>query len=384
MRARPLPLLTLVLCLMASLACAQTAVFETKAKQAYLIDAETGTVLFSKDENIPVPPASLVKLMTMEVVFDALARAELTLDTTYTVSEHAWRTGGAPSGTSTMFAALKSGVRIGDLIQGVVVQLANDACIILAEGMSGSEGAFAERMTKRARMLGLSISTFSNPTGLPDPGNTVTMRELVMLARHIQTRYPNFYRLYSQADFEWNKIRQRNRNPLIAANIGVDGLGTGFAAGYGFSIVTSMQKDGKRVFLAMGGLSSDKERIEETRKILDWAMSAFQKKTVFAKGDIIGEASVYGGAAASVPLVTSGPVDVLVPVNNPDRLSARVIYKWPLRVPVASGQTVGTLKIWSGERLLREIPVETAAAVEPGTLTSRSLDALQELLFFWL
>jgi len=384
MRARPHHLLTLVLCLVTSLAFAQAPAFETKAKQVYLIDAETGTVLFSKDENRPVPPASLTKLMTMEVVFDALTRAEVNLDTGYIVSEHAWRTGGAPSGTSTMFAALKSSVPIRDLIQGVVVQLANDACIILAEGMAGSEDAFAERMTKRARELGLSVSTFSNPTGLPDPGNRVTMRELVTLARHIQKTYPNFYPLYAQVDFEWNKIRQRNRNPLIAANIGVDGLGTGFAEGYGFSIVTSLQKDGKRVFLAMGGLTTDKERTEETRKILDWAMSAFQKKTVFAKGDIIGEASVYGGAAAAVPLVTGGAVDVLVPVNNPDRLSARVVYQWPIRVPVVSGQTVGTLKIWSGERLLREIPVETAAAVESGSLTSRSLDALQELLFFWL
>ncbi len=384
MRTWPLHLLTVALCIMAPFAWAQAPVFETKAKQAYLIDAETGTVLFSKDENTRIPPASLAKLMTMEVVFDALTRAEVSVDTAYTVSEHAWRTGGAPSGTSTMFAALKSSVRIGDLIQGVVVQLANDGCIILAEGMAGSEEAFAERMIKRARALGLSASTFKNPTGLPDPGNMVTVRELVMLARHIQTAYPDFYRLYAQADFEWNKIRQRNRNPLISANIGVDGLGTGFAEGYGFSIVTSMQKDGKRIFLAMGGLASDKERIEETRKILDWAMNAFQKKTVFAKGDIIGEASVYGGAVSSVPLVTSGAVEVLVPVNNPDRLSAKVVYKWPLRVPVSPGQTVGTLKIWNGERLLREIPVETAAAVEPGTLTSRSIDALQELLFFWL
>ncbi|OJF91054.1 D-alanyl-D-alanine carboxypeptidase family protein [Pararhizobium antarcticum] len=384
MRARPHYLLTVFLCLMSSLAGAQAPAFETKAKQAYLIDSETGTVLFSKDENTPVPPASLTKLMTMEVVFDALTRADVTLDTSYTVSEHAWRTGGAPSGTSTMFAALKSSVRVGDLIQGVVVHLANDACIILAEGMAGSESAFAERMMKRARGLGLTVSSFSNPTGLPDPGNTVTMRELVTLARHIQSSYPNFYPLYSQADFEWNKIRQRNRNPLIAANIGVDGLGTGFAEGYGFSSVTSLHKDGKRVFLAMGGLASDKERTEEARKILDWAMNAFQKKTVFAKGDIIGEASVYGGAEASVPLVTSGPVEVLVPVNNPERLRAHVVYQWPLRVPVASGQRVGSLKIWNGERLLREIPVETAAAVKPGSLTSRSLDALQELLFFWL
>ncbi|OBZ94172.1 D-alanyl-D-alanine carboxypeptidase [Pararhizobium polonicum] len=370
------------------LACAPLAAraqaFETKAKQAYLIDAGTGTVLFSKDENAPVPPASLAKLMTMEVVFDAIGRNELTLDTQFPVSEHAWRTGGAPSGTSTMFAALKSRVPVADLIQGVTVLLANDACIILAEGMTGSEEAFAKRMTDRARELGLSASVFHNATGLPDPANSVTMRDMALLARHIQTSYPDLFRYYSQAEFEWNKIRQRNRIPLISANIGVDGFATGFAEGFGYSIVTTMQRDGRRVFLALGGLASDKERIEETRKILDWSMTAFERKRLFEAGDTVGEASVYGGAASHVPLVTREAVDVLVPVNNPDRLSARVVYRWPLAMPVEAGVKAGTLTIWSGNRLLREIPVETAAAVGEGSLTSRALDALQELLFFWL
>jgi D-alanyl-D-alanine carboxypeptidase (penicillin-binding protein 5/6) len=370
------------------LACAPLAAraqaFETKAKQAYLIDAGTGTVLFSKDENAPVPPASLAKLMTMEVVFDAIGRNELTLDTQFPVSEHAWRTGGAPSGTSTMFAALKSRVPVADLIQGVTVLLANDACIILAEGMTGSEEAFAKRMTDRARELGLSASVFHNATGLPDPANSVTMRDMALLARHIQTSYPDLFRYYSQAEFEWNKIRQRNRIPLISANIGVDGFATGFAEGFGYSIVTTMQKDGRRVFLALGGLASDKERIEETRKILDWSMTAFERKRLFEAGDTVGEVSVYGGTASHVPLVTREAVDVLVPVNNPDRLSARVVYRWPLAMPVEAGLKAGTLTIWSGNRLLREIPVETAAAVGEGSLTSRALDALQELLFFWL
>lgn len=375
--------ISLVLLVCAPLA-ARAQAFETKAKQAYLIDAGTGTVLFSKDENTPVPPASLAKLMTMDVVFDAIGKNELTLDTQFPVSEHAWRTGGAPSGTSTMFAALKSRVPVADLIQGVTVLLANDACIILAEGMTGSEEAFAKRMTDRGRELGLSASVFHNATGLPDPANTVTMRDMALLARHIQTSYPNLFSYYSQAEFEWNKIRQRNRIPLISGNIGVDGFATGFAEGFGYSIVTTMQKDGRRVFLALGGLASDKERIEETRKILDWSMTAFERKRLFEAGDTVGEASVYGGTASHVPLVTREAVDVLVPVNNPDRLSARVVYRWPLAMPVEAGLKAGTLMIWSGNRLLREIPVETAAAVGEGSLTSRALDALQELLFFWL
>jgi D-alanyl-D-alanine carboxypeptidase (penicillin-binding protein 5/6) len=378
-----LVLFSLVLMVCAPLA-AWAQAFETKATQVYLIDAETGTVLFAKGENAVVPPASLAKLMTMEVVFDAIRKNELTLDTEFPVSEHAWRTGGAPSGTATMFAALKSRVRVVDLIQGVTVQLANDACIILAEGMTGSEEAFAKRMTGRARELGLAASVFHNSTGLPDPQNKTTMRDMALLAQHIQANYPDLFKYYSQTEFEWNKILQRNRTPLIAANIGVDGFATGFAEGFGFGMVATMQRDGRRVFLALGGLATDKERVEETRKILDWSMTAFERKRLFEAGDSVGEASVYGGAVSHVQLVTANAVDVLVPVNNPERLSAKVIYRWPLKMPVEAGQQAGTLKIWSGERLLREVPVETSATVGQGSLSTRAVDALQELLFFWL
>ena len=376
-------LFSLVLIVCAPLS-AQAQAFETKAKQVYLIDAETGTVLFAKDENAVVPPASLAKLMTMEVVFDAIRKNELTLDTEFPVSEHAWRTGGAPSGTSTMFAALKSRVRVVDLIQGVTVQLANDACIILAEGMTGSEEAFAKRMTDRARELGLTGSVFHNATGLPDPQNKTNMRDMALLAQHIRANYPDLFKYYSQTEFEWNKILQRNRTPLISANVGVDGFATGFAEGFGFGMVATMQKDTRRVFLALGGLATDKERVEETRKILDWSMTAFERKRLFEAGDSVGEASVYGGAVSHVQLVTANAVDVLVPVNNPERLSAKVVYRWPLAMPVEAGKQAGTLKIWSGERLLREVPVETNAAVVQGSLSTRAVDALQELLFFWL
>lgn len=384
MRARLFSVFTFFALLVCTPWAVQAQAFETKAKQAYLIDAETGTVLFAKDENAPVPPASLAKLMAAEVVFEAIRKSDLTLDTEFPVSEHAWRTGGAPSGTSTMFAALKSRVRVADLLQGVAVQFANDACIILAEGIAGSEDAFAARMTQRARDLGLSASAFHNATGLPNPQNTVTMRDMTLLARHIHTSYPEFFRYYSQPEFEWNKILQRNRNPLISANIGVDGYVTGFAEGFGYSMVATMRRDGRRVFLALGGLATDKERIEETRKVLDWSMTAFEKKRLFEAGDAVGEASVYGGAVSHVALVTRDAVDVLVPVNNPDRLSAKVIYRWPLTVPLEAGRHAGTLRIWSGTRLLREVPVETGAAVGEGSLTSRATDALQELLFFWL
>ena len=361
-----------------------TAGLQTKARQIYMIEAVTGTVLLAQNENEPIPPASLAKLMTMDVVFDAIAKGEMSRDTQFPVSENAWRTGGAPSRTATMFAALKSSIRVEDLIKGVVVQNANDACIVLAEGMAGSDAAFGARMTKRALELGMTQSMFVNSTGLPDAANKTTVHDLVTLSKHLQETYPDFYPLYVQPEFQWNKITQRNRNPLLGLNIGVDGLATGFAEGQGFSIASSINREGKRFFLAMGGLASDKERLEESRKVLEWALSSFENKRLFADGDVIGEASVYGGTGASVGLVAKTPIDVFVPTNNPDKLSARISYRWPLTAPVDAGYQAGTLKIFSGERLLREVPLFTASAIGQGGLPSRALDALTELMLFWL
>lgn len=283
-----------------------------------------------------------------------------------------------------MFAALKSQVRVEDLVRGVIVQFANDACIILAEGMAGSETAFAERMTKEARELGLEQATFANATGLPNPENKVTMRELVRLARHLQTTYPDRMGYYLEPEFEWNKIKQRNKNPLLALNIGVTGFVTGFSEGDGYSVVAAVNRDGKHLLLALGGMESDKMRIDESRRIIEWALSSFARRTLFKKGETIADASVYGGDTSTVPLVAGEQVDVFLPKDNSQRLVARVVYKWPLRAPVEPGQTVGTLKIWNDKQLLREVPVATAGTVGVGTLRSRAMDALIELFFFWI
>ncbi|MGQ3215179.1 D-alanyl-D-alanine carboxypeptidase family protein [Shinella sp.] len=378
----------IVLLSFSSIAHAQSAApqagFDVKAKQVYLIEAETGTVLFARAEDETVPAASLAKLMTMATVFKALAGGEITLDTQFPVTEHAWRTGGAPSRTSTMFAALKSNVRVEDLVRGVIVQFANDACIILGEGIAGSETAFAERMTQEARALGLQKSAFANATGLPDPANKVTMREMVQLARHLQTTYPDYMRYYLEPEFEWNKIKQRNRNPLLTLNIGVTGFVTGFSEEGGYSIVAAVNRDGKHLVLAMGGMENDKVRIEETRRIIEWALSSFERRTLFKEGEAIADASVYGGDASSVPLVAGEQVDVFLPKDNSQKLVARVVYTWPVRAPVEPGQAIGTLKIWNDKQLLREVPVETAGSVGVGALRSRALDALIELFFFWI
>ncbi|MBX3577920.1 MAG: D-alanyl-D-alanine carboxypeptidase [Rhizobiaceae bacterium] len=380
-------LLRLLACFTIFLSLAGTAAaqgFDTRAKQAFMIDADTGTVLFIKDADKLIPPASLGKLMTMEIVFSMLKSGQLTLDHTFAVSENAWRKGGATSGGSTMFAELKSSIRVEDLIQGVVVQSANDGCIILAEGISGSEQNFAELMTKRARELGMTKSVFKNSTGLPADGQVVTVRELAMLAQHIWKEYPEYYKYYSQLQFTWNNITQNNRNPLLAMGIGADGMKTGYTAETGYAIVGSVNRDGRRVFAAMSGMATERERAEEGRKLLEWGIRGFEANALFAANEEIGEAKVYGGEKGSVMLKAKGPISILIPSSNRDRLIARIVYKGPLVAPVEAGTPVGSLKVWVGELLTQETPLFAAEDVGVGTLYQRALDAIGELMIGWL
>lgn len=363
---------------------AQAQLFETKAQEGFMIDAETGTILFSKNPDKLIPPASLAKLMTMEVVFNAIKSGRLSLDDQFHVSENAWRTGGAASGGSTMFAALGSSIRLEDLIKGVIIQSANDGCIIIAEGMAGSEANFAQLMTERARALGLTQSVFKNSTGLPADGQFVTVRELVQLAVHIWRQYPEFYRYYSQPDFTWNKITQRNRNPLLRMDIGADGLKTGYTEESGYSIVGSAERDGTRLFMALSGMTSESQRAEEARKILDWGMRAFDRTDLFADGESVGEAKVYGGTKSGVALKAKGPVAIFVPITNRDRLIARIVYDGPVEAPVEEGTEIGKLRVWIGDTLSQETPLYAAETVEKGALHQRALDAVEELMIGWI
>jgi D-alanyl-D-alanine carboxypeptidase (penicillin-binding protein 5/6) len=362
---------------------AQDALFDTKAKQALMVEDQTGTVLYAKSPETLIEPAALAKLMTMEVVFHELRAGKIELTTQYTVSENAWRTGGAPSGGSTMFAKLKSSISVGDLIQGVIVQSANDGCIILAEGIAGSEEKFAEMMNARAKELGLNNSNFVNSTGLPDPKQRISLADLVALARHIRRTYPEFYHTYAQDNFTWNNIFQRNRNPLLRLDIGANGMGTGYTEQSGFGIVGATEHGGRRYVVALSGLASDKERAEEAKRIFEWAYQAFEEIDIFAAGETIGEASIFGGTKSSVPLKAQEKVSLLVPVANRDRLKAHIVYKGPLVAPVTAGEEAGVLRIWIGEELVQETPVYTAEAVETGDLMKRTLDAVLELTTGW-
>jgi D-alanyl-D-alanine carboxypeptidase (penicillin-binding protein 5/6) len=362
----------------------QSQLFETRAKQVMMIDADTGTILYSKDADKLIPPASLAKLMTMEVVFHALRVGRLTMDDKFAVSKNAWSKGGAKSGGSTMFAKVNSEIRVEDLIKGVIVMSANDACITIAEGMAGTEENFAAMMTERARQIGLTKSVFKNSNGLPAEGQVVTMRELVTLARHIWKEYPEYYRFYSLREFTWNKITQPNRNPLLAMEIGADGMKTGFTDASGYAIVGSVQRDGNRVFAAMSGMQSEQERAEESRKLLEWGLRAFEKTQLFAADEIIGEAQVFGGAKSGVALKAKGPISIFIPLTNTDRLVARIVYRGPVTAPVKEGTPVGVLRVWIGDEMSQETPLYAAESVELGSLQQRALDAMGELMVGWL
>ncbi len=363
---------------------ANAQLYQTPAKQALLLDADTGTVLFGKDADTRIPPASLAKLMTMEVVFHQLKNGKLTLEDKFFVSENAWRTGGANSGGSTMFAKLNSEIRLEDLIKGVIVQSANDGCIIIAEGLAGSEAAFAGLMNERARALGLSGSYFTNSTGLPDENQYVSIRDLAKLAQHMISEYPQYYKYYNEPGFEWNKIFQRNRNPLLKMDIGADGMKTGFTEASGYAIVGTAKRGSQRLITVLSGMTSKRQRAEESRKILDWGFRAFEKLSLFEDGEIIGQANVYGGVTSGVNVTGKGPVEMYLPIGNRDKLKARIVYEGPLLPPVEAGSRVATLKVWIGDELSQETPLYAAETVEKGGLQRQAVDALKELLFGWL
>ncbi|MCI0599503.1 MAG: D-alanyl-D-alanine carboxypeptidase [Beijerinckiaceae bacterium] len=350
--------------------------FQTSAPQAILIDSATRSVLFEKDADALVVPASTAKIMTAELVFHELSLGHLKLDDQFVISETAWRLGGAPSGGSSMFAALNSSITIGDLVRGLVIVSGNDAAIALAEGIAGSEGAFATLMTKRARELGFEHSTFTNSWGRGDPEQRVSPREMVALANHIIHTYPDFYKYFSEKDFAWGKIKQPNRNKLLNMDLGADGLKTGYIdrdSGYG--IVASAVQNGQRLILALYGCRTEKERTEEARKILLWGFRSFDSRTIFQAGETVGAAKVFGGTSSQVPLVANGEVRILVPRTSTDKFTGRIVYTGPITAPVEAGSEVARLKVFRGTEQVLDLPLKTAAAVEQGSLPDRAMDA---------
>ncbi len=350
------------------------------APHAILVDAENGAVLYERDTDKLIFPASLAKLMTAEYVFHELKEGRIKLTDEYTVSENAWRKGGAPSHGSTMFAAIHSKVPVDDLLHGMIVQSGNDACIVLAEGLAGNEADFAAKLTQRAREIGLAKSVFTNSNGLPEPNEFVTTRELALLARHIILNYPEFYKIFGQPDFTWNKIHQANRNPLLALVEGADGLKTGFTKEAGYGIVGSAVQNGVRLIVVVNGEKSAKERADESKKLLEWGFRNFEQRNLFAEGQILGSAKVFGGASGSVPLKATGPVKLMVPKAGGEKLIARVAYQGPVPAPVTQGQPIGQLKVWRDDKLVLQAPLEAAESVGRGNISGRAFDAVTEMV----
>ena len=353
--------------------------FDGDAPTAILTEASSGGVLFEKNADELRAPSSMMKLMTAEVVFHAVKQGDIKLTDEYRVSENAWRKGGAPAGGSTMFAALNSKISVDDLLHGAIIQSGNDACMVMAEAIAGNERAFAEMMTKRAREIGLARSTFANSNGLPDPGNKMTVRELATLARYIIQTYPEFYKLFGEKEFTWNKIRQFNRNPLLNSLEGADGLKTGYTKEGGYGMVGSAVQNGVRLIVAINGLEDSEDRATEAKKMLEWGFRNFEVRTVFAADQTIGYAKVFGGDSRSVALSSHEPVNVMVQKNGNDKLIARIVYSGPVRAPFEAGQKVGTVKVWRGSNVAVETPVYATEAVGRGSTIRRAVDGATEL-----
>ena len=351
--------------------------FETAADYMILMDSRTGKVFAEKNADDLMAPASMSKVMTMLMVFERLRSGRLKPDDTFLISEDAWRRGGAMSGGSTMYAELNSRVKLSDLMQGVIVQSANDACIAIAEGIAGSESAFADMMTKRVRELGLTKTTFKNSTGLPEDGHVTTAHELAMLSRYLIEVFPEYFKYYQEREFTWNNITQQNRNPLLGAYPGADGLKTGHTSASGYGLIGTAKRDGRRLIVVINGLKSAKARATEAQKLLDWGFRQFRSVELFAAGQTIGSARVWGGTKSFVPLVTRQNVDFMLSDAERANAAAEIIYRGPLRAPVAAGARVGVLRFRIDGRIVDQMPIYTAENVEPSDkMWRRALDSV--------
>jgi serine-type D-Ala-D-Ala carboxypeptidase (penicillin-binding protein 5/6) len=352
----------------------------TAAPNAILVDHGTGSVLFEKNADAPSTPASLAKLMTIAVAFDEIRHHRLELDDELIVSETAWKEGGAASGGSSTFLPLGSRVKVLDLLRGIIVQSGNDASIVLAEGIAGSEGAFVQMMNAKAQELGLTGSHFLNSHGLPDPAQNVTPRDLAQLARYIIREHPDLYRLFAEREFTFNKIRQPNRNRLLWIVPGTDGLKTGYTNDSGYSLVGSAIREARRLIVVVMGLKSASQRTREARKLLEWGFRSFHSATLFDPGEIVAHARVYGGTETWVPLVTRERVQIVTARSERPSLAAKVTYRGPVEAPVREGDQIGKLRILQSGRPTDDVTLYAAKAVGPGSLPSRAWDAVTDLV----
>ena len=353
---------------------------ETKARNMILMDYDTGQYLYTKDAEKMIPPASMSKLMTVYILFSKLGDGSLSLDDTFTVSENAWRKGGAASGGSTMFLALGSKVRVEDLLKGIIIQSGNDACIVAAENLAGTEEDFADMMNKKAKEIGLNNSHFVNATGLPHPDHRMSVEDLAKLSRRIISEFPQYYHLFSQKEFVYNNIRQGNRNPLLYNMPYADGLKTGHTEEAGFCLTASAKKGDRRLISVMTGLSSMKERSEEANKIMSWGFREFDNYTILKKGAKVADIPVWYGTSKDVPMVVSEDVVRTLKKSKSDEVKVIASYDKPVKAPVKAGQQLGVVKVELPGQDTLEVPLVAAADVAEVGLWGRIRKNLSYLL----
>lgn len=354
--------------------------FETSAKAAYALDMTTDTVLLSKNPHAPLPPASMSKLMTLYVTFEAIRDGRLALDEKLPVSKHAMSYGG-----STMFLDTTDRVTVEALLRGIIVLSGNDACAVLAEALSpdGTEAGFARYITRRGKQMGLTNSTFKNSNGWPAPGHRMSVRDLALLARRIIEDFPEFYPMFAETEYAFDgraPQNTQNRNPLLRLGIGADGLKTGHTQRAGYGLVGSAKQDGRRIIVVLSGIDTARRRAEEAEAMLTWGFRQFAEKSLVRAGTRVASADVWMGAAPGVGLVPAGDVSALVPAVGSDTLDAEVIYDGPVRAPVSEGDELARL-VFTPEGLpQRSVPLFAASDVARGGFLVRLRTVSQLLL----
>ena len=342
------------------------AAYETNASHAIIVDADTGVVLYEKNSDMLMHPASMSKLMTIYMVFERLKKGTLSLTDKFTVSENAWQgKNKSVDKESSMFAGLGDQITIDDLLKGIIIQSGNDACIVVAEGLAGTEAAFAESMNAKAKEIGLTKSSFRNATGLPDEHHLMTARDLTTLAGHLINDFPDYYHYFSQHDFTYNHIYQENRNMLLSRNLGVDGLKTGHTKESGYGITISAKRGDRRLILVLNGLSGTKERASEAERLLQYGFLNFDNVTIFKKGAIIDDATVWMGKQKTVPLTIASNVMFTVPKNEANKIKAVLTYDAPIKAPIKQNDHIANLTVTVpgvGEKVF---PLLAANDVEP-------------------
>jgi D-alanyl-D-alanine carboxypeptidase (penicillin-binding protein 5/6) len=341
--------------------------FETTARAAIMIDNRSGDVLFAKDPDLPIPPASMSKLMTAYVIFDALRSGRLHLDDMVPISEIAWKMGG-----SQMFLKVGERVAVQDLLRGIIIQSGNDACVAMAEALAGTEAGFVDMMNKKAGELGLTNSHFANATGLDDPAHLMSVRDLATLARRIIHDFPEYYPIYGEREFTYANIRQPNRNPLLQAGVeGVDGMKTGFTDDAGYGLVTSAKRGDRRLILVVAGLNSIRLRGTEAERLLEHGFRDFQEYRIYEAGQTVRSVDVWLGAQPTVPIQANEDVAVTLPRDARPGLAARLVFDSPIAAPVEQGQVVGHVEVSAPGISPRDIPLVTGAAVAEASALGR-------------